>query len=116
MAQPKVKVKTPEAKNFENAERENNFIVEKVWRENYLIWNHKDSDSIHIDLNYTNSNKPITDDLTNIGIIHDSANICVIENILSSPVHLVHAPSPVPASPIFAYGTASDPRSPSHGS
>ena len=44
------------------------------------------------------------------------SNIRVIENILSSPVNLVHTPYPVPAPPIFTYETASDPQSPSHDS
>ena len=35
---------------------------------------------------------------------------------MSSLVHLVHTPYPVPAPPIFNYGTASDPRSPSQDS
>ena len=48
--------------------------------------------------------------------MNDSSNICAIEKILSSPVHLLHIPSPVPSPCIFTYGTASDPRSPSHDS
>ena len=32
------------------------------------------------------------------------------------PVHLVHTPYPVPAPPIFSYGTASEPRSQYHDS
>ena len=35
---------------------------------------------------------------------------------MSPPVHLVHTHYPVPASPIFTYGTTSDHRSPSHDS
>ena len=54
--------------------------------------------------------------MTNIGSIHDSANICAIENILTSPVHLVHTPTTLPTSPIFNYGRESYPLSPSHDS
>ena len=36
-------------KLFENAEHENIFEVEKVGAQNSVIWNHKDSDSIHVD-------------------------------------------------------------------
>ena len=47
--------------------------------------------------------------MTNIGSIHDSANIRAIEKIMELLVHsLVHA------SLIFSYGSASDPPSPSH--
>ena len=35
---------------------------------------------------------------------------------MTSPVHLVHTPPLVPASPIFTYGKSSDPPSPSHDS
>ena len=71
---------------------------------------------IHVDPNHTNSNQAIPSDLTNIGSIHDSADIRAIENTLSSPVNLVYTPSPVPASPIFTYGTVCDPRSSLYGS
>ena len=69
---------------FKNAERENNFEVEKVGHGNSVNWNHthsilnwnkKYSDLIHVDLNRTNSIQPIPDDSTNIGSIHDSTNI-----------------------------------------
>ena len=40
-------------KSFENAERENNFEVEKVGHQNSLIWHHKDSISIHVDKDHT---------------------------------------------------------------
>ena len=63
---------------FESADRENNFEVEKVGRENSVTWNHKDSNSIHIDPNHFNSNKTIPDNLTNIGSINDSDNISAI--------------------------------------
>ena len=96
-------------KTFENVDRENNLEVGKVGRKIYVIWNHKDSESIHFDPNHTNSNQRIPDNLTNIGSINDSAYICVIENMFSSPVQLVHAPYLVPAPPIFTYGIASDP-------
>ena len=44
-------------KNFENAERKNNFKFEKVWQENSLNWNqtksiinrNKKINSIHVD-------------------------------------------------------------------
>ena len=46
------KVKTLEAIFFENAEHKNNFEFEMVRRKNSIIWNQKDSDSIHIDNNH----------------------------------------------------------------
>ena len=52
--QQKFEVKTLEA-FFKNTERENNSEVEKVGRKNSVIWDHKYSDSIHVDLNHTNS-------------------------------------------------------------
>ena len=111
------KVKTLEEKNvYENAEHKNIFQAEKVGCKNSVIWNHKYSDLIHVDPNHTNLNQPIQSDLTNIGLINDSADICVIEKILSFPVHLVYTPSQVPATPIFPFGTASDHRSQSHDS
>ena len=103
-------------KIFENAERKNNFEVEKVERKNSVIWNKKYFDSVHVDLNHTNSNQPITADSTNIGSMNDSADIHVIEKIFSSPVYLLHIPYLVPTPTIFTYGTASDPWSPSHDS
>ena len=66
---------------------------------------------VHVGTNHTDLNQPIPVDSKNIGSIHDSANICALENILASPVH-----SPVQASPIFTHGIASDPMSPSHDS
>ena len=119
-------------KNFENTERESNFKVEKVGCKNSVIWdhndsnsihgdtnhnnsiinwNHKDSELIHVDPNHTNSNQPIPANLTDIGSIHDSADICSIENILTSPVHY-----PVPTPPICFYGRARYPLSPLHDS
>ena len=89
---------------LENTERKNNVEVGKVGRKNSVIWNHRDSDLIDVDPNHTNSNQPIPNDSTNIGSINDSADIHVIENILSSPVHLVHTTYPVPAPPLFTYG------------
>ena len=65
-------------KFFEDAERENNFEVEKVGRQNYVIWNHKDSKSTHFDTNQTNYNQPITSDFTNIRSIHYSSDIHAI--------------------------------------
>ena len=91
-------------------------MVEKVGRKNSVIWDHKDSYSIHVDPNHTNLNQPITANSTSIVSIHDSADMCAIEKILSYPVHLIHTPSPVIASPIFIYGTASDPPSPQYDS
>ena len=62
-------------------------------------------------MNHTKSNKPIPDDSKNIGLIHDSDNICAIDKILASLVHsLVHT------SRIFTYGSASDPPPPPHES
>ena len=55
--------------------------------------------------------QPIPYDSTNIESIHDSANICAIEKILTSTVH-----STVPTLPIFLYGRASDLPSPLHES
>ena len=71
---------------------------------------------IHVDPNHTNSDQPIPADSTNIESIHDSADIHAIENILKLLVKLVHTPTPVPASPIFLYGRASDPLSQLHDS
>ena len=102
-------------KIFENAERENNSEAEKFGHKNPVIWNQKDPDLIHVDTNYTNSNQPLPDDLINIGPIHD-AYISEKEEILLLSVHLVHPPPPVPASPIFLYGRASDPPPPSNDS
>ena len=58
-------------KIFESAQRGNNFEVEKVGRENSVIWNKKDSNSIHVDPDCTKSNQPIRANSTNIGSIHD---------------------------------------------
>ena len=52
--------------SFENAKHENNSEVNKVGRKSFVIWNHKYSDSIHMDLNHTDSNQPIPADSTNI--------------------------------------------------
>ena len=71
---------------------------------------------IHVDPNHTNSDQPIPDDLTNIGSINNSADICAIEKTLLSSIHFVHTPYPVPAPLIFTYRTASDPLSPPHDS
>ena len=67
---------------FENDERKNNFEFKKDGHKNSAIWNHKDSDLIHIDPNHTESNQPIPDDFSNIGSINDSANIGVIEKYI----------------------------------
>ena len=56
--------------------------IEKVGRKNPEIWDHKYSNLVHVDLNHTEYNQSIPDDLTNIGSIHDSYNICSIEKIL----------------------------------
>ena len=66
----------------------------------------KNSDSIHVDPNHTKYIQLIPVDATDMGSIHDSANICAIEMILTSPEN-----SKVPDSPIFFYGSASDPLS-----
>ena len=103
-----------------NAECENNFEVKKLGTKKSVIWNHiesirnwnqKDSDSIHIDHNHTDSNKLNRADSTNIRSIHDSANICAIENILALWVH-----SMVHSSPILTYRGESDSLSPLHDS
>ena len=52
---------------FENAERKNNFEVEKVGRKNSVIWNHNYSNLIQIDTNHANSNQLIPENSTNIG-------------------------------------------------
>ena len=65
-----------------NSERGNNFEVEKVGRKNSVIWDHKDSDSIHVNPNHVKSNQLIPADSTNVVSINDLANICAIENIL----------------------------------
>ena len=114
MLQRKVKVKTLEATKYSKMLSVKIIFKLKIRRKNAVIWNHKDSDSIHVDPNHTILNQTIPDDSTNIGSINDSANICVIENILSSPVHSVHTAYLVLAPPIFNFGTASDPQSPSH--
>ena len=44
---------------FKNDERKNIFEVEKVGRKNSVIWDHKDSDSIHANPDHTNSNQLI---------------------------------------------------------
>ena len=58
-------------KCFKNAERKKNSEVEKFGQESDVNWNHtdlilncnqKDSDSIHVDMNHTNSNQSIPDD------------------------------------------------------
>ena len=67
---------------------------------------------IHVDQSHTKLNQPVPANSKKIVSIYDSAYIHEIKNILSSPVHLAHTPSPVTASPIFTYGTASDPQSP----
>ena len=105
-------------KVFKNSERANNFDVGKFGRN--INWNHIDSilnlnqkyyDSIHVDMDHNNSNKPIPADLTNIVSIHDSDYIPAIENILASLVH-----SLVQASLIFTYGSAIEPPSSPHDS
>ena len=72
-----------------------------------LNWNQHYSDFIHADPNHINSNQPIPSYLTNIGSIHDSDYTWAREKILASPVN-----SRVHASPIFTYGSASEPPSP----
>ena len=54
-------------KILENAERENNFKVEKVRRKNSVIWDHKYSDLIHVDPNHIESDQPVPKNSTNIG-------------------------------------------------
>ena len=58
----------------------------------------------------TNPNQPIPVDSKNIGSIHDSADICAIQKILTLTVHFVHTPPPVPASTIFCMGERVTPR------
>ena len=64
---------------------------------------------MHVDLNQKNLNQLNPADSTNIRPIHNSENISEIDKILTSPVY-----SPVHASPIFTYGSASNPSSPSY--
>ena len=66
------------SKIFENAELENNVKVDKVRHKNSVIFNHKYSNSIHVDMNQTDFNQPIQANLTNIGSIHNPADICAI--------------------------------------
>ena len=98
-------------KNYNISERKINSEVEKNGRKQSVNWNHTDmilywnqtdSHSVQVDINHNNSNQPMPVDLINIGSIHTSADICVIEKILASPLH-----SPVPASPIFSYRSES---------
>ena len=103
-------------KIFENAECENNFKVEKVGPKHSVIFNHKDSNWIHVDPNHTTPNQPIPSNSTNNGSINDLDDISAIEKIFSSPVNLMHTPSPLPVPQIFTYGTASDPQSPPYDS
>ena len=78
------------------------------------MWNHKYSDSIYVDPNHTDLNQPIPEDSTNIGSIHESANIWEIEKIFTSTGHLVHTTPLILKSPIVLYGRASESLSPSH--
>ena len=80
---------------FENDERKNNFEVENFGRKSFVIWNHKDSDLIHVCLIHANSNQLIPDNLTKMRSINDSDHISAIEKIFTSLVQLVHTPSPV---------------------
>ena len=96
-------------KIFKIAESKNIFEVENVGHKNSIFWNHKDSEMIQVDPNYTELNKLIPAYMTKIGSISDLAYIHVIEKILSLPVHLINAPYLVPAPPIFICGIASDP-------
>ena len=89
---PSVKIRGN--RTFKNSERENNSEAEKVGRK----------DSVIFDTNNNNSNKPIPSTYTNIGSIHNSADIRVIENILKSVINLVHTPPAVPASQILFMG------------
>ena len=74
-------MKTLEEKNFENAQRKNNFEVEEFRRKISVIWNHKDSYSIHVDQNHTESNQSTPANSTNILSIKHPANIFAIEKI-----------------------------------
>ena len=103
-------------KIFENAKSGNIFEVGNSGRKNSVIWNHKDSNSIHTDKNHTNSNKIIPYDYTNIVSINDLTGICAMEKIFPSPVNLVRTPSTVHAPQIFIYWTSSDSRSSSYES
>ena len=77
-----------------------------------MICNQKESNSIHVDLNHTDSNQPITYDSTKIGSIHDLAHICAIEKILTSPGTFgTYTFSSTRSNNVFN-GKASDPPSP----
>ena len=80
-----------------------------------MLLNLKYFDSIHVDTDHTDLNQALTVDSTKNGSIH-VVTIRAIEEILLAPLHLVHTPPPVSASPLFLYGRSSDPLSPSHGS
>ena len=102
--------------------RRNNFQVKTFGHKNDVIWNYKDSESIHVNLNHAELNQLIPYNSTNIGSINDSENIHAIEKMLlwsrklkdttahaspkrtnthALPVHLLHTPSPVPAPQSF---------------
>ena len=49
MEQKKVKAKPLEETIFSKKLSMKKFGVEKVGRKNYVVWNHKDSNSIHVD-------------------------------------------------------------------
>ena len=61
------------------------YMTDVNWNhtDSILNWNQKDSDSINIDTNHTESNQPILADSKNIRSIHDSDDINAIENILA---------------------------------
>ena len=89
-----MKVKNLEATLLSKMTSTKKIEVETFRCKNTVIWNHKYFDWIHIDPDHTDSNQPIPDDLKNTGSIHDLADICAIEKILTSLVDLVNASSP----------------------
>ena len=94
----------------------NYFEDEKVGRKNSIIWDHKYSHSIRVDMNHTNPNQPIPYHSKKLDESMTQPIFMQQKNMLSQMVHLVHTPSTVPASPIFTYGEASHPLSPTHDS
>ena len=67
MAQQKVKLKTLEAIKVSKIPSAKSIVVEKLEHKNTVIWNHRDSNSINVDTNYTDLNQPIPENQTNIG-------------------------------------------------
>ena len=110
MVQQKLNLKTVEATKLSKILSAKIILkLKKLGAINSIIWDHNDSDSIHVDPYHIHPNQAIPVYLTTIQSFHDSSDNRAIEKILSLPAHLVHTPSPLPAPLIFTYGKASDP-------